>query len=63
MAILTFEQKPINLAPGETLLAALLAAGVILPNSCRAGLCQTCLVQAVEGNGHSASCRSTNRSM
>jgi CDP-4-dehydro-6-deoxyglucose reductase, E3 len=47
---LTFEGKPIRIAPGETVLAALLAAGVELLNSCRAGVCQTCLVQAVEGN-------------
>jgi CDP-4-dehydro-6-deoxyglucose reductase, E3 len=47
---LTFEDKPVKIAPGETVLTALLAAGVDLPNSCRAGACQTCLVQAVEGN-------------
>lgn len=50
MESLTFEGKPIRIAPGETVLAALLAAGVELPNSCRAGVCQTCLVQAIDGN-------------
>ena len=31
------------------MLEALLAAGVRVPNRCRAGVCQTCLVQVVEG--------------
>ena len=49
MGTLIFEDTPVNIAPGETVLAALLAAGVDLPNSCQAGVCQTCLVQALEG--------------
>jgi CDP-4-dehydro-6-deoxyglucose reductase len=34
---------------GETLLEALLRGGVPVPNSCRAGACQSCLVRAVSG--------------
>lgn len=54
MTFLTFEQTPVAIAPGETVLSALLAAGIDLPNSCRAGVCQTCLVQAVEGKAPAA---------
>jgi CDP-4-dehydro-6-deoxyglucose reductase len=54
---LTFEDKPVEIAPGETVLTALLAAGIDLPNSCRAGVCQTCLVQAVEGKPPAAAQR------
>lgn len=34
---------------GQTLLEALLRGGVSVPNSCRAGACQSCLVRAVSG--------------
>jgi ferredoxin-NADP reductase/ferredoxin len=33
----------------ESVLECLAARGVAIPNSCRAGLCQTCMMQAVEG--------------
>ncbi len=36
-------------APGDNLLDVLLAAGQKVPWSCRAGHCQTCLVQALQG--------------
>jgi len=37
-------------APGDqTLLATALAAGVVLPNSCRNGTCRTCMCLATEG--------------
>jgi CDP-4-dehydro-6-deoxyglucose reductase len=49
MALLTFGDTPVEIAPGETVLSALLAAGIDAPHSCRAGLCQTCLLQAVDG--------------
>ncbi len=37
--------------PSGTLLEGLLAAGISVPNSCRAGLCQACLCQANQGIG------------
>lgn len=49
MSLLSFGDRPIPIAPGQTVLSALLAAGVDVPHSCRAGVCQTCLHQAVEG--------------
>ncbi len=36
-------------APGETVLDALLRAGLEPPHSCRAGQCQTCMLRATEG--------------
>jgi CDP-4-dehydro-6-deoxyglucose reductase, E3 len=50
MALLTFGETPIDIAPGEDVLSALLAAGIDAPHSCRAGVCQTCLHQLVEGD-------------
>jgi CDP-4-dehydro-6-deoxyglucose reductase len=47
--VLTFEGKAIPLGPGQTVLAGLEAAGVAVESSCRAGACQSCLVQAVSG--------------
>jgi CDP-4-dehydro-6-deoxyglucose reductase len=49
MTILTLGEAPIEIAEGQTVLAALLAAGVDAPYSCQAGVCQTCLHQAIEG--------------
>ena len=37
-----------DLSPGETVLDALLRAGIEAPSSCRAGNCQSCLHRAVE---------------
>src|ERR1700687_4120801 len=34
---------------GESLLDCLTARGHAVPNSCRAGICQTCLMRAVRG--------------
>ncbi len=48
--MLKFEDRPVDIAPGETVLAALERAGVDAPSSCRAGNCQTCLHRAVEGS-------------
>lgn len=49
MALLTYRDRPIDIEPGETVLSALLRTGVDAPNSCRAGVCQTCLHRAVDG--------------
>lgn len=47
--MLTFDGRAIPIAPGQTVLAALDAADVPLDRGCRAGICQSCLVRAVEG--------------
>jgi ferredoxin-NADP reductase/ferredoxin len=47
--VITFEGKTIALQPGQTVLAGLEAAGVKVETSCRAGVCQSCLMQVVEG--------------
>ncbi|WP_457796377.1 2Fe-2S iron-sulfur cluster-binding protein [Methylocystis sp. S23] len=49
MTLLAYKDRPVDIAPGETVLDALLRAGVEAPYSCRAGNCQTCLHRAVEG--------------
>lgn len=49
MSLLTYEDRPVDIAPGETVLEALLRAGVEAPNSCRSGHCQTCMHRAVTG--------------
>lgn len=49
MPDLKFEGAVLNLAPGQTVLAALEAAGVPVESSCRAGACQTCVLQLIEG--------------
>lgn len=43
------EGRRLELAPGETVLDALLSAGISVASSCRAGACQACLVQATRG--------------
>lgn len=49
MAALLYKDRPVDIAPGETVLEALLRAGLEAPSSCRAGQCQTCLHRAIEG--------------
>lgn len=44
-----FEGAVLSPAPEQSLLEALLEAGYSIPNSCRAGACQSCLMQATEG--------------
>src|SRR5689334_4325250 len=41
--------REVTLSPGDNLLDALLAAGIEVASSCRAGACQQCLVKAVRG--------------
>jgi NAD(P)H-flavin reductase len=47
--VITFEGKTFALQPGQTVLAGLEEAGVAVETSCRAGVCQSCLMQVVEG--------------
>jgi CDP-4-dehydro-6-deoxyglucose reductase, E3 len=49
LSLLTYQDRPVDIAPGETVLEALLRAGIDAPNSCRSGSCQTCMHRAIEG--------------
>jgi len=49
MARIECDGQPVPVDAGETLLDALLRAGIPLPHSCRAGVCQSCLVKATAG--------------
>ncbi|QGM48196.1 2Fe-2S iron-sulfur cluster-binding protein [Methylocystis heyeri] len=49
MSLLTYEDRPVDIAPGETVLEALLRAGIDAPSSCRTGNCQTCMHRVVAG--------------
>jgi CDP-4-dehydro-6-deoxyglucose reductase, E3 len=49
MARIRFEGKEFELARGETVLDGLLREGFSVPHSCRAGVCQSCLVRADKG--------------
>jgi CDP-4-dehydro-6-deoxyglucose reductase, E3 len=49
MCQVEFNQQLFELEDGANLLTALEQQGVKLPNSCRAGVCQACLVQVTEG--------------
>lgn len=47
---LTASGKSVTVPPGATLLEAAEAAGVDIPSSCRAGVCQTCRTKVVSGD-------------
>lgn len=49
---LAAEGASFEVAPGQSLLEAALAAGIDLPRSCRNGTCRTCLCQLVSGTVH-----------
>lgn len=49
MAHIHCEGRRLALSPGQTVLDALLGAGLSVSSSCRAGACQACLVQATRG--------------
>jgi len=49
MPVIVFEGRRYDCREGETVLEALERQGVVLPSSCRAGACQTCLVRARAG--------------
>lgn len=49
MSTITFEGKDYDCRAGEKVLDCLLRHGVMLPSSCRSGVCQTCLVRAAKG--------------
>jgi CDP-4-dehydro-6-deoxyglucose reductase, E3 len=49
MATIRFADHAFSVAPGESVLDILLKQGQPIPNSCRAGVCQSCLLRATEG--------------
>ncbi|TAA47027.1 2Fe-2S iron-sulfur cluster-binding protein [Corallincola spongiicola] len=50
MAKVQFQDATIEINPDQSLLEALLSADKNIPNSCRSGLCQSCLVQSTDGH-------------
>jgi naphthalene 1,2-dioxygenase ferredoxin reductase component len=44
--------EPVPVEPGDTLLAALLRAGLAFPFSCQTGNCGTCKCELVSGEVH-----------
>lgn len=50
MASILFEDKTYDCNSGESVLDCLTRNGVLLPSSCRNGVCQTCMMHAVSGN-------------
>lgn len=50
MVTIRYRDDRCELAPGQSVLDALLERGYDIPHSCRNGTCQTCLMRATEGN-------------
>ena len=50
--LLEGQDQPVPAQPGDTLLAALLRAGLSFPFSCQTGNCGTCKCQLVSGEVH-----------
>lgn len=46
MSAIVFEGQSVSLSDGETLLDGLLREGYSIPNGCRAGVCQSCLLSS-----------------
>lgn len=49
MPAVTYQGRRVEVAEGQTVLDALLAAGEPIPNACRAGACGACIVRATAG--------------
>lgn len=49
MTAIRYGEAHYECAPGQTVLDCLTAGGVVVPSSCRAGVCQSCLMRALEG--------------
>ncbi|HHF7374949.1 FAD-binding oxidoreductase [Legionella bozemanae] len=54
MSTIDFNNQSYRLAPQENVLDCLLRHGVDYPNSCHAGICQSCLIKAKDGVVHSS---------
>ncbi|MCW8418177.1 FAD-binding oxidoreductase [Fluoribacter dumoffii] len=52
MSIIDFNNQSYPLEPRENVLQCLLRHGVNYPNSCQAGICQSCLIKAKDGVVH-----------
>jgi ferredoxin len=50
MALLKYKDQIIEVAAGTSVLDTLLDHGQDIPNSCRAGACQSCVMQVTRGN-------------
>lgn len=50
MTYIVYENKRIELHEGQTVLSVLLDNGYDIPNNCRAGVCQSCIMQVTEGD-------------
>ena len=50
MASVQFEDSIVQVPSGSSVLEALLEEGHDIPNSCRAGSCQSCMLQATDGD-------------
>ena len=59
--ILDGQEHKVPVVGGETLLAAALAAGIDVPNSCTEGHCGTCMAQLRSGEVSMASTRAPSR--
>ena len=49
MSTVTFKNKPYSLATDENILSCFLRHGIDYPNSCHAGICQSCLIKSTSG--------------
>lgn len=49
MAAIHYADQRFELEPGQSVLDGLTGQGVPVPSSCRAGVCQTCLMRSTEG--------------
>ncbi len=49
MNTIIFENKPYSLTTDENILSCFLRHGIEYPNSCQAGICQSCLIKATDG--------------
>jgi CDP-4-dehydro-6-deoxyglucose reductase len=47
--VTTTDGECFEVAPGETVLAAALRAGIFVPYSCQSGTCRTCFSRVIEG--------------
>lgn len=54
MALIDYEGQSLEIAEGQTVLDALLNAGIDVPHGCCSGVCQSCLMQAQDGTDLSA---------
>lgn len=49
MPVVHYQNTPIKINPNQSVLEALTDAGIDIPNSCHAGACQSCKLQAMDG--------------